>query len=141
MTYYSEPSEPEFQGEDHFTCSLEGERKYVTPVMTSLLTIIRDGPTIPDPWAESRGPEAVAELRHRNRERTIDFLLLEWRHTEAVTATCGWEGTATYLIVGGNILWDCPACGEEHDDGPAIDRWGPDPDDDRCGCSPDCDGE
>jgi hypothetical protein len=139
MNYY-DPPEPEAQGEDYFTCSLEGERKYITPYMTVLLTTLRDGPKIPDPWAATRSPEAVAVLRHRNRERTIEYILLEWKRTEDVIQTCGWEGNVAYVICGGNILWDCPACGEEHDDGPAVDRWGPDPDDDRCGCSPDCDG-
>ena len=125
MGYY-DPPEPETEGTDTFTCSLEVERKFVTPHMEEQLTRLRDGITVPDPWASTRTPEAVAELQRRARERAISDLLLGWADAEVVARRCGWKGEADYAVWNGSICWECPSCGEDHDDESAQDRWGPD---------------
>jgi len=125
MEYHDYPPEPDFAGDDEFTCSAEIERKMITPDMTRHLTALRDGIVPPDPWAESRTPDMVAAYSERAKQRTIADLLREWRGIEEVLRTCGWEGEAHYVVVGDRLLWTCPGCGEEHDD-PA-DRDDPDP--------------
>lgn len=123
-----EPEGPEWEGDDTFTCSSEVERKFVTPAMEQALRRIREGAKPVESWLATRTPEQIAAYKARAKERDLSMLLDEWVNTEAVTRTCGYEGEAHYVIVRGRILWDCPACGEEHDDGEAVDRWGPDPD-------------
>lgn len=125
---YLDPPEPEAEGTDTFTCSREVERKFVTPAMEEQLTRLRDGIKVPDPWADTRGPEETAELQRRARERAISDLLRAWKDSEEGTRTCGWEGETSYVVWHGSIQWECPSCGEEHDDESAEDRWGPDPD-------------
>lgn len=135
MGIYDGPPEPEFQGEDHFTCSMEVERQFITPQMRAWLVLLRDGPNT-DPWTGQRTPDERRQIADSQRRRAVDEILNEWRRTEEVLVTCGWSGVTSYTVWGGDIMWDCPACGEAHNDGPAIDRWGPDPeardeDDDR----------
>jgi hypothetical protein len=128
MGYY-DPPEPEFEGDDQFTCSMEVNRKFVTPDMAAELKRLRDGIAIPDPWAAVRPPEESAKLQARARERAISALLRAWSDAEEMDRTCGWEGEAHYIVTSGRIEWDCPCCGAEHTDEQAADRWGPDPDD------------
>jgi hypothetical protein len=125
---YLDPPEPDAEGTDTFTCSREVERKFVTPEMEQHLTILRDGPKVPEPWAATRDPEVVAQLVERARVRAVDNLLRAWKDAEEFTGTCGWSGEADYEVWHGSICWTCPSCGEDHDDESAEDRWGPDPD-------------
>jgi hypothetical protein len=129
MGYYrDEPPEPENEGRDTFTCSMEVTRKFVTPDMERELTILRDGPKINDPWAAARFPEEVEIAKERSTRNAVQALLRAWKHAEEHTGTCGWEGETDYAVWNDSIQWACPSCGEEHDDESAQDRWGPDPD-------------
>jgi hypothetical protein len=128
MTYYMDgPPEPEWAGNDEFTCSAEVNRKFITPEMGRILASFGQQPL--DPWAEHRSPEQIEALRVRMMERRISELLREWARIEDMDRTCGWEGETECYIANGHLYWTCPACGEEHDD-PA-DRVTEDPDPDR----------
>lgn len=126
MGYY-DPPEPEFAGTDTFTCSMEVERKMVTPELARLIGELSVMP--PDPWADTRPEAEVKEMRRRSVERKIGEVQRALSFIEETTRTCGWEGEADYCVVSNVIYWDCPACGTEHADEHASDRWGPDPDD------------
>ena len=131
MGYYDGPPEPEAFGTDTFTCSMEVERKFLTPDMEALLKRLRDGISVPDPWKDSRPAEETQRLQERAKERAVGELLREWSRLQEWTGTCGWEGETDYIVSSGRIEWDCPCCGSEHRDEVAYDRWGPDPDEQR----------
>lgn len=108
--YRDEPPEPDWVGEDDFTCSMEVERQFITPSMTVALGLMRD---------------TTSPARLRN----LDGLLREWKQNEPWTGTCGWEGRTEVVIGNGVAYWTCPCCGTEHED--SADRFmeQPDPED------------
>jgi hypothetical protein len=123
MNYY-DPPEPEWAGRMEFTCSAEVNRKFITPEMEKILRSFSEEPA--DPWAANRTDEEVREMRVRMMTTRVNALLREWASIEGMDRTCGWEGEAECFIDRGRLGWDCPACGEEHDD-PAPEPDAPEP--------------
>jgi hypothetical protein len=127
MTAWGYPPEPDWVGQMEVKCSLTDlERKVITGEMERNLRILADGPVVSDPWSKSRSPEQVEELKQRIVARALADLIREWRRNDVLTFSCSFEGEAEVMLGQGHAVWDCPVCGEEHDDtsGPLVD---PDP--------------
>lgn len=114
MSAWGYPPEPEWEGQMEFTCSAEVHRRMMTPKMERTLRSLRERPE--DPWAEARTPVSKLEGDLRWFVSGVESLLREWNQTVPMDRTCGWEGETDAYIQQGRVFWECPACGEEHDD-------------------------
>jgi rubrerythrin len=123
MNYYDGPPEPEWMGTMEFTCSAESERRMVTPQLAEILKTMTEPITLPWTYSTLEAEQTAVIAAWEHRAARMRHAL---SHIEEQIRTCGWEGEADAVIERGRLLWECPACGEEHDD-PAPDPDLPEP--------------